>query len=146
MAQARREHLFPVSCGALYGVITDYESYPSFVEGIHACRILEMGEEGGRVEMGLHMIKRLTYTLLVAHERPHRVSWELESGDIFKANSGSWSLREEGEGQCRATYEVTVEVKGFFPGAKMVAKTLTDIRLPAMMASYEKEALRRTHG
>lgn len=143
MAQAQREHLFPLGLEDFYNLITDYTSYPSFVEGVEACDVLDMGETGGRVRFEINMIKKISYILALSHERPRRVSWELESGEVFKKNSGSWHLHQEDPGATRAIYSVDIEVKGFFPGARTVVKMLTEVRLPAMLEAYEREALRR---
>jgi len=86
------------------------------------------------------MIKKLTYILNMEESAPHKLSWSFEKGDIFKVNAGSWELKDLGNGTTGVVYNVEVEVKGFFPGAGMIVKTLTEVNLPNMLKAYEQRA------
>ena len=143
MPKALRETVFHVPIDKVYETITDYECYPQFLQAFTAVDILEMDETGGRVRYHLNLIKKLTYTLVMRHKKNDSVSWELESGDLFKKNQGSWKLTDRGDETTGISYSVEIEVKGFFPGSTMIAQKLTDIQLPLMLSSYEEEAKRR---
>ena len=65
----------------------------------------------------------------------NEVSWQLESGDMFKTSVGSWILQDEA-GKCRATYSIDATFNLFVPGP--IAKALVSVNLPAMMSSYHK--------
>jgi ribosome-associated toxin RatA of RatAB toxin-antitoxin module len=138
MASVSRTETFDVEIERLYNVIEDYESYPDFVDGVSTINILEKDENGARVEYGLNMIKKFKYILKLTHDRPNGLSWEFESGDLFKKNNGSWALKDLGNGQTEVTYSLDVDVKGFVP--KSIISKLTDSSLPAMMKSYHERA------
>jgi len=86
------------------------------------------------------MIKKLKYILKMEEKAPNKLTWSFESGDIFKVNSGSWELKDLGNGTTGVVYNVEIEVKGFFPGAGMIVKTLTEVNLPNMLKAYEDRA------
>ncbi|ATH07755.1 hypothetical protein BIY24_07285 [Halobacteriovorax marinus] len=141
MASVSRTETFDVEIEKLYDVIVDYNSYPEFVDGVSSINVLEQSEDNARVEYGLNLIKKFKYTLSLSHKRPTSVSWEFESGDLFKKNNGSWELVDLGNGQTEVTYSLDVDVKGFVP--KSIISKLTDSSLPAMMKSYRERAAAR---
>jgi len=141
MASVSRTETFDVEIEKLYDVIVDYNSYPEFVDGVSSINVLEQTEGSARVEYGLNLIKKFKYTLSLSHKRPTSVSWEFESGDLFKKNNGSWELVDLGNGQTEVTYSLDVDVKGFVP--KSIISKLTDSSLPAMMKSYRERAAAR---
>ncbi|WP_127716024.1 type II toxin-antitoxin system RatA family toxin [Halobacteriovorax sp. HLS] len=138
MASVSRTETFDVEIEKLYNVILDYGSYPDFVDGVSTINILEFSEEGARVEYGLNLIKKFKYTLKLTHTRPNKVSWEFESGDLFKRNNGSWELTDLGNGKTEVVYSLDLDVKGFVP--KSIISKLTDSSLPAMMKAYQDRA------
>ncbi len=138
MASVSRTETFDVEIEKIYNVIVDYNSYPDFVDGVSSINVLEQTESGARVEYGLNLIKKFKYILSLSHQKPTSVSWEFESGDLFKKNNGSWELVDLGNGQTEVTYSLDVDVKGFVP--KSIISKLTDSSLPAMMKSYRERA------
>ena len=138
MASVSRTETFDVEIDKLYNVIVDYNSYPDFVDGVSSINVLEQTDAGARVEYGLNLIKKFKYILNLTHQGPTSVSWEFESGDLFKKNNGSWELKDLGNGQTEVTYSLDVDVKGFVP--KSIISKLTDSSLPAMMKSYRERA------
>lgn len=138
MPAANRKEVFDVPIEKVYDVIVDYESYPEFVDGVSAVKVLEQDEKGALVEYSLNMIKKFTYRLRLHHERPHTVTWEFDSGDIFKVNRGHWKLKDLGDGKTEVDYEVELEVKVFAPNA--IINKLATKSLPAMLESYHKRA------
>ena len=84
-------------------VVTDFERYPEFVEDVVDARISGRGEGYWEVDFGLHIVRRLEYTLRLEMVSPERLEWSLVEG-IFRVNNGSWSLEAlEGGTRCRAT-------------------------------------------
>jgi len=138
MAAAQRTEIFDVDIHKLYAVITDYQSYPDFVEGVSGTQILEQDDDGARVEYSLNMIKKFKYILQLEHRAPTNIKWHLESGDLFKSNEGSWELEDLGSEGTKVTYTLEVNFKGFAP--KMVVNKLVANNLPAMMQSYYQRA------
>lgn len=138
MAKVETREIFQAPIEKVYNVITDYASYPQFVDGVTSINVLESSDEGARVEYGLNLIKKFTYILSLKHQKPNSVSWSFESGDIFKENSGSWTLNDLGNGETEVTYELNVEFKGFAP--KAVVNKLVSGNLPKMMEQYHNRA------
>ncbi len=138
MAHAERKEIFDAPIEKVYQAITDYDAYPDFVEGVNGVKVIEQSEDGALVEYSLNFIKTFSYRLRMSHERPTKISWELESGDLFKANSGSWTLRDMGDGRTEVNYDLTLDVKMFAPSA--LVNKLASQSLPAMLQSYHKRA------
>ena len=138
MAQADIERTFQAPIDKVYACIVDYASYPEFVDGVSSIKILEQSEGGARVEYSLNMIKTFNYVLKLTHEKPNKVSWQLEGGDIFKRNNGSWNLSDRGDGTTAVKYELDVDFKGF--ATKAIINKLVANNLPSMMDQYEKRA------
>ena len=123
---------FPVE--RIYEMLIDYNAYPEFVPGVQEIEVLESHDSGARVKYSINIIKKLSYILKLNHERPHRIFWELESGDLFKKNSGFWELESLGESETQVSYGLEVDIKGFVP--KTIVKGLTSKNLPAMMKAF----------
>ncbi len=134
MPQAKRTETWDAPIDKIFDVITKYEDYPEFVEGCSSINILSRSEGESKVEFGLNFIKKFKYVLVLKEERPNRISWSLESGDIFKRNEGSWEFKDLGDGRTEVNYALEVEIKGFAP--KKLVNTLTEKNLPAMLKSY----------
>lgn len=141
MPSADRTEVFDVEINKIYDTLVDYESYPEFVDGVKSINVLECDEEGALVEYSLNLIKKFKYTLKLEHKRPNQISWSFDSGDLFKKNSGSWELKDLGDGKTEVAYKLELEIKGFVPGA--IVKKLAASSLPAMMESYHQRAKER---
>ena len=138
VAKVETTEVFQAPIENIYKVITDYESYPEFVDGVSSINILEENENGARVEYALNLIKKFTYIIKLTHLCPTQVTWELESGDIFKKNSGSWNLTDVGNGETEVKYQLDIDFKGFAP--KAVVNKLVSGNLPKMMSQYHERA------
>lgn len=135
MAQASTSELFNCSVPDLFKIVSDYEKYPEFLQEVKGCKILEVQGSRKLVRYEINIIKNFSYNLWMTEDAPHRVSWELESGDLFKTSTGLWVLQEEA-GSARANYSVEATFKTFVPGP--VAKALISVNLPNMMSAYHK--------
>lgn len=138
MAEASRTETWKASIESIYAVITDYNSYPSFVDGVSGLTVLSQDDDGAKVEYSLNLIKKFKYILNITHEKPTRVSWVFDSGDLFKMNNGSWQLKDLGDGTTEVTYSLELDIKGFAP--KSIVNNLTSKNLPSMMKSFEERA------
>lgn len=141
MPKAERVEEFDLSAEKFFDVITDYESYPDFVDGVSSIKVLSKTESSARVEYSLNLIKKFTYVLKMEQKRPNKLAWSFESGDIFKSNVGSWEIESLAKNKIRVTYKIEVDIKGFVPG--MIVDKLVSHNLPAMMKSYYDEAKSR---
>lgn len=138
MATASRTEVVDVDINKLYDVIIDYAKYPDFVDGVSSTKVLSQNETSAKVEYSVNLIKSFKYTLATTQARPTRVSWVLESGDLFKKNDGNWTLKDLGGGKTEVTYTLEVDFKMFAPNA--ILSALTEKNLPVMMQSFFKRA------
>lgn len=140
--EAKRTEIMDVELDALWDVITDYEGYADFVEGLSKTKILK--REGNDVYVEYHvnmMLKNFKY-VLVHREKPKKgLVWEMVEGDFFKYNNGSWDLKEKGKGKVEATYTVEVGLPLLVP--KAVVNTLVGSSLPSMLKNFEARAQAR---
>jgi coenzyme Q-binding protein COQ10 len=133
MASVERTEIFDAPIDKVYGVIVDYAKYPEFVAGVDEIEILENNDEGAKVKYSLNLIKKFSYIIKMTHEKPSKVSWVLESGDIFKTNTGSWELKDLGD-KTEVTYKVELDFKVMAP--KMIVNKVVSGNFPAMMKAY----------
>lgn len=138
MASASRTEVVDVDINKLYDVLVDYEKYPEFVDGVSGIKVLAKDENTAKVEYNLNMIKSFKYIINLKQERPSRVSWTLDSGDLFKKNDGEWKLKDLGNGKTEVTYTLDLDFKMFAPSS--ILSALTEKNLPAMMGSFFKRA------
>ena len=138
MATASRTEIVDVDINKLYDVIVDYSKYADFVDGVSGTKVLSQNETSAKVEYSVNMIKSFKYTLATTQVRPTKVSWVLDSGDLFKKNDGQWILKDLGNGKTEVTYSLEVDFKMFAPNSILTA--LTQKNLPVMMESFFKRA------
>ena len=140
MAKVDRTETYNVSAENIFKVLTDYNQYSEFMDGVTETSILESSDGKAKVEFSLNVIKKLTYILNMTETQSgddFKVAWDFESGDIFKMNTGSWTIKKLGENETELTYELEVEAKLMVP--KMVTNKLVKHNLPALMSSvYER--------
>ena len=133
MAKAEITEYFECSPEDFFKIVSDYESYPDFLPEVKSAKVLKTEGDKKLVEFSISVIKSFSYRLWMEEKGPHKITWSLESGDMFKVSNGSWSIESENK-RTKATYSLEVEFKGFVPGP--VAKGLVSLNLPNMMSSY----------
>ncbi len=138
MANATRTETVDIEINKLYETIIDYDKYPEFVDGVSGIKIISKDETSAKVEYSLNMIKSFKYIINTKQEKPTKVSWTLDSGDLFKKNTGEWLLKDLGGGKTEVTYSLDVDFKIFAPSSILAA--LTEKNLPVMMNSFFKRA------
>lgn len=138
MAKVARTEIVDIDINKLFAVITDYAKYPEFVEGVSGIKVLSQSESNAQVEYALNLIKSFKYIINTKSEKPSSVSWELDSGDLFKKNTGAWDLKDLGNGKVEVTYSLDVEFKLFAPNS--ILSALTEKNLPSMMQAFFKRA------
>jgi coenzyme Q-binding protein COQ10 len=134
MAAASTTESFSCTMDQFYSIVSDYEKYPEFLSEVKGCKVLETKPGRKLVEFQVSVVKTFTYRLWINEEKPKRIHWTLESGDIFKTSVGSWDLSESG-GKTTAKYAVDATFKVFVPGP--IAKALVNVNLPNMMRAYQ---------
>jgi len=130
-----------VSPARFYELVTDFESYPTFVPNQSATRVISREGDLWRVEFELLVAKRLRYVLDLEGEPGRTLSWTLVSGDMMKTNNGRWLIEEQPDGRTGATYEIDVALKGFIP--RSITRSLIERTLPANLDAFKMEAERR---
>lgn len=128
-----RTELYDIDLESFYNVITDYESYPEFVDGMQEAEIIQKSKNKVRVRYKINMMKTFEYTLDHVHEEGKGISWSLVEGDLFKKSNGYWKLQETEDG-LEVTYGIDVDFKMMIPS--MISKKLVNKSLPAMMDSF----------
>lgn len=138
MATASRTEVVEIDINKLYDVLADYAKYPEFVDGVNEIRVISKNDTSAKVEYGINMIKSFKYIINIKQERPTRISWTLDSGDLFKKNDGEWKLKDLGNGKTEVTYSLDLDFKMFAPSS--ILSALTNKNLPVMMESFFKRA------
>lgn len=136
MAGTSTVEVFDCSVEDFYKIISDYESYSSFLDDVKACEVIREEGQYKYVEYTISIIKTFKYVLKMDESQaPHKVTWEFVEGDLFKSSSGSWVLQEEA-GKTRAEYNLEAKFGVFVPGP--VTKAVLSVNLPNMMSSYQQ--------
>lgn len=139
MAEASLERTLNVPFEKLFKVITDYESYPQFVDGVTGVKVLERASGKAKVQYSVSIMKDFTYVLSLEEDASAgRVHWTLVESDFFKVNIGGWTLKDVGGGKTTARYDLNVEFRAPVPG--FILKRLVSGSLPSMMDAFEKRA------
>ncbi|WP_241386152.1 SRPBCC family protein [Rhodococcus sp. CH91] len=124
-------------------VIADFDAYPTWVEAAKTVEVIEHRPDGRaeRVRFVLDAgIVKDTYVLRYKWASDNRaVSWELESGEIQKAQSGSYVLNETPDGTTVVDYQLTVDLTipmiGLFK--RKAEKVITDTALKELKKQVE---------
>jgi hypothetical protein len=98
----------------IMAIIADFSAYPEWAEAVTAAEVLDAGDgdRANRVRFSLDagLIKD-TYELAYQWSADGlSVTWDLVSGQIQKAQHGSYLLRPLGGGQTEVTYTLSVEL------------------------------------
>ena len=70
MAGTEQEVRIGVSPADFFKVVTDYESYPEFLDEMEGVKV--PCRAAAEVQFTVNLIKRVTYTLLLTETEPHR--------------------------------------------------------------------------
>jgi coenzyme Q-binding protein COQ10 len=139
MAGAKHTTTFKVPLDALWEVITDYENYPEFVEGLESLEITKREGKNVYADYVVSMFgKKVKYSLKHTESPKKSLKWTMTEGEFFKSNDGGWDLKEIGDGETEATYSVDVGFPLLVP--KSIVNTLTGTQLPTMMKAFETRA------
>ena len=104
MPKVERTEIFDVDIDSFYKVITDYEAYPSFVDGVSEIVVVKKTKTKAEVEFIINLIKKFSYSLDIKQKEGTGISWTLIKGDIFKKNTGGWILKDMKEKGTKVTY------------------------------------------
>ncbi|MBF6212986.1 SRPBCC family protein [Nocardia puris] len=124
-------------------VIADLESYPEWVAAAKSVEVLDKGADGrartARFVLDAGVVKD-TYVLSYDWRADDKaVSWRLVSGELQKAQDGTYELADEPDGATLVTYELTVDLNipmiGMFK--RKAEKVITDTALKELKKRVE---------
>ena len=138
MAKVEKKEIFKVSIEKIFAVLTDYASYPEFMDGVTSVEVVSKKAGKAVVKYDINLMKTFSYTLELTEKAPSEIKWKFKEGDIFKSNTGGWHLKDLGDGTTEVTYIVEVDFKGLVPS--MITNKLVSSNLPSMLKAVEKRA------
>ena len=138
MAGATRSIEIEAPINLVYDVIVDYERYPEFLADMETVSLVRQEGETIEAAFTLNLIKRITYTLELVGERPHKVRWSLTASKLFQSNDGGWDLEEIDEARTRATYSIDVGFGLAVP--KAISSRLIGSSLPATLEAFKQRS------
>ncbi|MCE9624503.1 MAG: SRPBCC family protein [Deltaproteobacteria bacterium] len=122
----------------VFEVISDFESYPDFLNETREVVVEKKSGKGARVTFTINLIKKIRYTLDIKLNPPSGLSWTLVEGDLMKANNGGWKLSEVKKGITQAVYEIDMDLGSMVP--KAISNKLIGTNLPTMMKQFKERA------
>lgn len=134
--QASRTIIFDAPLQKAVRVITDYESYPEFLDDITEVTVEKREGHDVIALFRLKVVMEIEYTLRLTESLPHRISWTLVSGQMMKSNNGGWELKALSPQRTEAVYSLEVGLKGLIPTS--VTTRLIDITLPKTLEAFKK--------
>jgi uncharacterized membrane protein len=122
----------------IWGVLTDFEAYPTWARDLKEATVLQHDEEGRASLVRFRaaaMGRSTTYTLAYEwDDAPQRLPWKLVSGDIQKVLDGAYEFRETDSGT-DVTYHLRVDLAIPLPGfvkrraeARIISTALRELR------------------
>lgn len=140
MATASLTKTLDVTREKMFAAVTRYEDYPQFVTGCKKVEVERKAPGQARVKYFANIMGKDLWYLLEHTEDAAQgiVTWKLVDSDLLKVDSGTWTLKDAGEGKTEVTYSIEIEFKIWIPGP--VLKGLTATSLPLLMSEYEKQA------
>ncbi len=139
MGKANISGTFNAPIKTVFQVISDFHKYPEFLPEVKRVSVIDGSHADKKlVEMQLQVIKSIRYQIWIYEKPPTEMSWKFHSGEIFKDNSGSWKLKDLGDGKTQVDYEITAKFGLLVPS--MIEKTLIEVNLPSMLQAYKKRA------
>jgi hypothetical protein len=97
----------------IMAVIADFENYPVWTGSVKKAEVLAVGADGRarRVAFSLDAgIIRDQYELVYVWTDDTKVEWELTTGQMMRAQHGSYTLRADAPGRTHVTYSLAVDL------------------------------------
>lgn len=112
--QSTQSIVIDANAEAIMDVIGDFEAYPQWAGSIKNCTPVEDDGNGWATKVDFVLDAGPisdSYTLAYDwDDYPNRVSWQLVSGKMQKAQQGSYVLSDRGDGTTEVTYNLSVEL------------------------------------
>ncbi len=97
----------------IMSVIADFANYPAWAQSVKKAEVLESGPDGRarRVAFTLDAgIVRDQYELAYVWTGDECVEWDLTTGQMMRAQHGSYTLRADGPHRTYVTYSLSVDL------------------------------------
>jgi hypothetical protein len=110
--QSRKSIVIDADPASVMAVIADFANYPSWATSVKRAEVLETGPDGRarRVAFTLDAgILRDQYELSYVWTGSEKVEWTLVSGQLMRAQEGSYALRAQGNAT-HVTYSLSVDL------------------------------------
>lgn len=112
--QSTQSIVIDANAEAIMDVIGDFEAYPQWAGSIKRCTPVEDDGNGWATKVDFELDAGPisdSYTLAYDwDDYPNRVSWQLVSGKMQKAQQGSYVLSDRKDGTTEVTYNLSVEL------------------------------------
>lgn len=98
---------------AIMAVIADFPNYPVWAESVKKTEVLETGPDGRARRVAFNLdagIIRDHYELVYVWRGDEHVEWDLTSGQMMRAQHGSYTLKPTGAGHTDVTYSLSVDL------------------------------------
>ncbi|ONM46090.1 SRPBCC family protein [Nocardia donostiensis] len=141
--RTQRSILIAAPSQQVMSVIADLPAYPEWVEAAKSVEVLETGADGrartARFVLDAGVVKD-TYVLSYDWRADGKaVSWRLISGELQKAQDGTYQLIDRPDGSTEVIYELTVDLNipmiGMFK--RKAEKVITDTALKELKKRVE---------
>ncbi len=139
MASATKVVVMNAPKDSVMSVLTNYDGYSEFMDGVTAVSVISRDGNIAKVEYRINLIKKFSYILNLVEEE-NKLSWTFDEGDLFSVNSGSWELKDLGDGTTEVTYNVEVDIRVKMMGKGMIVKKLTEVQLPSLLRAVDERA------
>ena len=96
----------------VYAIAADVENSPKWQPEIKDVEVVERDKAGNQTRVITKSdakVKTVTSELEFTYDEPNGLSWKQKKGDM-KSVTGSWTLKDLGDGTTEATYEMTVDM------------------------------------
>ena len=123
----------------LMSVITDFDSYPSFIPEVIDTTTRTKGPPIWEVRFVLRVIRPIEYRLRLELRSDLELHWSLIEG-FFLINQGFWKLEASDKG-CLIQYHIFVQLETFLPTS--IARKLQERSIPILIQRFIDETNQR---
>lgn len=110
--QSTQSILIEAEPAAVMAVIADFANYPAWASSLKQTEVLEVGPDGRAKRVAFVLdagLIRDNYELTYHWDGDRRVEWTLTSGQMMRAQDGSYTLEPQGSAT-HVTYSLSVDL------------------------------------
>lgn len=120
----------------VFGVVSDFESYPEFLPEVKEAVIESATAAKVTVSFVMHYIANVELTMEFKLKKPATIKWSLLKGQMMSYNNGSWELKKISPKKTEAKYSIDVGFGILVP--RTIANALIENNLPGMMKNFKR--------